>query len=79
VCVGHARRFLHLLACRVWLAVCDVVRNCPVEEGRLLPHQADLLPQPLKLQRDDVQSVEQHTTGIRIVKAQQQLHRCRFA
>jgi len=78
MCVGRASCLLHVSSCRIRPSVRNVLCDGAIEQHRLLPHQTDLLPQPLELERGDVHPVEQHTAGVWIVKALDQRNRSRF-
>jgi len=58
VSVRHPGRLLHLLPGRPRLSARNVVGDRPREEHGLLPHQADLGPQPAHVERRDVVPVE---------------------
>jgi hypothetical protein len=71
--IGGPGGLLDLLLRRVWLSVADVIGDRALEEHGLLAHKAQLLAQPLDVERLDVDIVKQDHAALRVVEALDEL------
>lgn len=72
-------RLDHLLPGGARVAVLDIVEDGVVEEGRLLRHDADVLPQRLELDALQVLAVDRDATRGRVVESIEQPKHCTLA